>query len=167
MRNKSTRAPFHRLAIIALAVSLSTQAMPVEQKLWRELAVYLQGKLVTITTKDGKSITGRSFNIRPDGIFINDPTPTVVPRDMVLSVHWEMQYKSQTRKLGSMLSTGYRHVGKIIGTPLGPFGLVELPAITAWGAAALPFCLLGDLLGDHTQKSGDFSILPDSPAVSK
>jgi hypothetical protein len=167
MRNKFTVARFHRLAIVALAVSLTMQAMPPEQKLWRELAVYLQGKLVTITTKDGKSITGRSFNIQPNGIFINDPTPTMVPRETVLSVHWELQYKSQTRKLGSMLAAGYRHAGKIIGTPMGPFGLAELPVITGWGAAALPFCLLGDLLGDHPQTSGDFSILPDSPAVSK
>jgi hypothetical protein len=167
MRNKLTLARSCRLAIFAVAVSFKLQAAPTELKLWRELAAFLQGKSVTVTTKDGKSVSGRLFVVRPDGIFFSGPMPTTVPRDAVVSLHWEGPHERETHKLGKMLSQGYRHAGKLLGTPMGPFALAELPVITAWGAAATPFCLLGDLFAGHPQTSGDISILPDSPAVSR
>jgi hypothetical protein len=153
--------------MFALAVSFTSKAAPMEQRLWRELAAFLQGKSVTVTTKDGQSISGRFFAVRPDGITFSGSASTTVPRDTVLSLHWEAPHQSETHKLGKMLSHGYRHAGKLLGTPMGPFALAELPVITAWGAAATPFCLLGDLFAGHPQTSGDISILPDSPAVSR
>jgi hypothetical protein len=165
MRNKFIPARFYRVAMLAVAVALATQAAPTEQMHWKDLTAYLRGKLVTITTKDGKSVSGRFPVVRPDGIYFNDVPQAKVSRDAVLSLHWEAPHESETHKLGKMMSAGYRHAGRILGTPMGPFGLVELPAITAWGAAATPFCLLGDLFAGHPQTSGDVSILPDG--VSK
>jgi hypothetical protein len=168
MRNKFTLARFYHVAIAAIMVAFTTQAAPTDQIHWKDLAAHLKDKLVTITTKDGTKVSGRLAVVRPDGISLNDGYPRNVPRDSVVSLHWEAPYQSQTRKLGKMLATGYRHSGRLLGTPMGPFGLVELPAITAWGAAAAPFCLLGDLFAGHPPTSGDILILPDpSSAVSK
>lgn len=158
----------NKLTLIFAVAALTLQAAPSEQIRWKDLGARLQGKLVTITTKDGKSLHGRFFTVRPEGIYISDPNQEKISRDAVVSLHWEAPFKSQTQKLGNMLSRAYRHSGKLLGTPMGPFGLVELPAITAWGAAAAPFCLLGDLFAGHAPTSGDISILPDSaPEVSK
>ena len=80
------------------------------------------------------------------GIYFTDVPSSMVPRYAVMSLHWEAPYESQIRhKLGKMLASGYRHAGRNLGTPSGPAALVEFPVITAWGAAATPFCLLGDL----------------------
>jgi hypothetical protein len=163
MRNQFILSPFCRAAIFAVAVSFTLQATPSEQIHWKDLAARLQGKLVTITTKDGRSLHGQLFTVRPEGIYISDGNQEKVLRDAVVSLHWEAPFKNQTQKLGKMLARAYRHSGKLLGTPMGPFALAELPAITAWGAAAAPFCLLGDLLSGHPPTSGDISILPDSP----
>jgi hypothetical protein len=161
MRNQFTLAPFYRAAIIAVVVSFTLQAAPAEQIRWKDLAARLQGKLVTITTKDGRSLHGQFLTVRPEGIYMGGVPQEKISREAVVSLHWEAPFKSQTQKLGNMLAHAYRHSGKLLGTPMGPFGLVELPVITAWGAAAAPFCLLGDLLSDHPPTSGDISILPD------
>jgi len=163
MRNKITLARFCRVAMFA-AAAIALQAAPSEQIRWKELAARLQGKLVTITTKDGKSLSGKLFSVRPEGIYFTDGTSPKASRESVVSVHWEAPQVSETRKLGHMLARAYRHSGRLLGTPMGPFGVVELPAITAWGAAAAPFCILGDLFSDQSRTSGDFSILPD-PAL--
>jgi hypothetical protein len=165
MRNKFAPSRFYRVAMLAMAAAIFTRAAPTEQMHWRELATYLRGKVVTITTKDGKSFGGRNVTVWPDFVAINDGVQIKVPRDTVVSFHWEAPYEGQTRKLGRLLSTSYRHAGKLLGTPAGPVAVVELPAITAWGAAAVPFCLLGDLFNQHPRTSGDISILPDG--VSK
>jgi hypothetical protein len=167
MKNKLALAHFRRLAVLASAVILSTQAAPSETLRWKDLTNYLRGKVVTITTKDGRSLKGKDFAVRPDSILITDGAPVSVPRQAVLSLHWESIHEAETHKLGRMLSHGYRHSFGLLGTPAGPFALVELPAITAWGAAAAPFCILGDLLSEHPQSSGDISILPDPVEVSK
>ena len=166
MRNKLPLAHFSRVAMLAIVASFCLEGAPVEQRLWREIGRYLQGKVVTIMTKDGRSLSARRFTIQPDGIFLNDGTPMRVSRDAVLSIHWEAPRQSETHKLGKSLSTGYRHSGKLLGTQLGPVALAELPLITAYGVAAAPFCLLGDLFGGHPAASGDISILPE-PGVTK
>lgn len=163
MRNQLTLATFYRAAIFAVVVSFTIEAAPSEQIHWKDLAARLKGKLVTITTKDGRSLHGQLITVRPEGIYISDGNQEKISRDTVVSLHWEDPFKSQTRKLGSMLAHAYRHSGKLLGTPMGPFALAELPVITAWGAAATPFCLLGDLLSPHPPTSGDISILPDLP----
>jgi hypothetical protein len=158
----------NKLTLIFAVAALTLEAAPSEQLHWKDLAARLQGKLVMIATKNGKSLHGRFFTVRPEGIYIGDGNQEKLSRDAVVSLHWEAPFKSQTQKLGNMLARAYRHSGKLLGTPMGPFGLVELPAITAWGAAAAPFCLLGDLFSGHPPTSGDISILPDStPEVSK
>jgi hypothetical protein len=168
MKNKFTPTAICRAAIFALAALFTLQAAPFETIHWKELAARLNGRLLTITTKDGRSLHSRNFVVVPNGISIVDGTPTLISRDTVLSLHWESPDQSETRKLGKSLSGAYRHSGRLLGTELGPIALAELPLITAWGAAAVPFCLLGDLFAPHRQTSGDISILPDSfPAVSK
>jgi len=162
MRNTLPLTLFHRVAILAIAATFLMHAAPSEQMRWSQLAAKLQGTQVTVTTKDGKSLSGRRVSVRPDGIYFADGALTSVLRDDVLSLHWELPYETQTDKLGQRLSHAYRHSVDLLGTPLGPVALVELPAITAWGAAVAPFCLLGDLFTDHLKTSGDISILPDA-----
>lgn len=164
MRNTLPLTRFHPVAMLAIAVAFTLQAAPSEQMLWKDLAAYVRGKQVTIKTKDGTSLSGRPFMVRPDGIYFDIGTPQKGARDEVQSLHWQSVNETQTDKLGKTLSRAYRHSGQLLGTQLGPIGLLELPAITAWGAAAVPFCLLGDLFTDHPKTSGDISILPD-PAL--
>jgi hypothetical protein len=164
MRNTPPLTPFHRVAILAIAATFLMHAAPSEQMLWSQLALKLQGNQVTVTTKDGKSLSGRRVSVRPDGIYFADGAPAGVLRDQVLSLHWELQYETQTDKLGQRLSHAYRHSVDLLGTPMGHVVLVELPAITAWGAAVAPFCLLGDLFTERPKTSGDISILP-GPAL--
>lgn len=167
MRNKFTPARFSRVAMLAIVATLTMEAAPSQQMRWKDLATYLRGKLVTITTKDGKTVSGRTPVVWPDGISFTDVPSSTVPRDAVVSLHWEAPYERQTHKLGRLLSSGYRHAGRNLGTTMGPVALVEFPVITAWGAATAPFCLLGDLFAGHPQTSGDISILPDGQGVSK
>jgi hypothetical protein len=168
MRNNFPLTRFHRVAMLAVAVTLTSQAAPSpEQVLWRQLAAKLQGKEVTVKTSDGRSLSGRFFAVRADGIYFNGSTPDKVTRDAVVSLHWEAPNNYQTERLGNMLSHAYRHSGSLLGTPMGPFGVIEIPAITAWGIAAAPFCLLGDILTDHSKSSGDISILPEPQPDSK
>lgn len=163
MRNTHPLTRFHRIAMLAIAVGFTLQAAPSEQLLWSQLATRLQGKQVTVKTKDGKSVSGRFFTVGRDGIYFGG-TQNKIPRDGVQSLHWEAPDAHQTEKLGNMLGHAYRHSGSLLGTPMAPFGVIEIPVITAWGAAAAPFCLLADLFSDHPTTSGDISILPD-PAV--
>jgi len=164
MRNTLPLTRSHRVAISAIAVAFTLQAAPSEQLLWKDLAAKLQGKQVTVKMKDGKSISGRFFTVGRDGIFFSGGAPDKIPRDAVQSLHWETPDAHQTEKLANMLGHAYRHSGSLLGTPMAPFGVIEIPVITAWGAAAAPFCLLADLFSDHPTTSGDISILPD-PAV--
>jgi hypothetical protein len=167
MRTKLSLTPFHRFAMLAIAATFTIYAAPSEQMLWRQLAAKLQGKQVTVTTKEGKLLSGRFFTVRPDGIYFGGDAPNKVSRDAVLTLHWETPDKNQTEKLGRMLGHAYRHSGSLLGTPMGPFGVIEIPVITAWGVAAAPFCLLGDLFSEHPKTSGDISISPDPQPDSK
>jgi hypothetical protein len=168
MKNKFTSTRICRAAVFALAAAFTLQAASFETLHWKELATRLKGRLITITTKDGRSLQSRNFVVVPEGISIIDGTPSIVSRDAVLSLHWESPDQSETRKLGKSLTDAYRHSGRLLGTELGPIALAELPLITAWGAAVAPFCLLGDLFAQRGEPRGDISILPDSiPAVLK
>jgi hypothetical protein len=88
MRNQFTLAPFYRAAIFAVAVSFTIEAAPSEQIHWKDLAARLEGKLVTITAKDGRSLHGQFFTVRPEGICISDGHQEKVLRDAVVSLHW-------------------------------------------------------------------------------
>jgi hypothetical protein len=167
MTNKLPFTPFHRVAMLAIAATFTMQAAPSEQMLWAQLAAKLQGKQVTVTTKDGKLFSGRFLTVRRDGIYFGEGAPNKVSRDAVLTLHWETPDNHQTEKLGKMLGHAYRHSGSLLGTPMAPFGVVEIPVITAWGVAAAPFCLLADLFSEHPKASGDISISPDPQPDSK
>src|ERR1700733_6626406 len=123
MKNKLTSLPIYRAAILALAVAFTLQAASFETIHWRDLATRLKGRIVTITTKDGRSLHSRNFVVVPEGISIIDGTPSIVSRDAVLSLHWESPDQSETRKLGKSLAGAYRHSGRLLGTELGPIAL--------------------------------------------
>src|SRR5271168_3001216 len=131
MRNTLPLTPFHRLAMLAIAAAFTLQAAPSEQMLWSQLAAYVQGKQVTVKTKDGKSVSGRFFTVGRDGIYFGGGAPNKIPRDAVQSLHWETPHANQTEKLADMLGHAYRHSGGLLGTPMAPFGVVEIPVITA------------------------------------
>jgi hypothetical protein len=61
-----------------------------------------------------------------------------------------------------ILHDGYAHGFRHLFSPEAPVGLIEVPAITAYAAVTLPFCVLGDILGVNRREriAEEIRILP-------
>ena len=149
---KNTRRFSHlcRLAVYAAAAfSLSSSANAEVPKKWSELRVYLQGKYVTILTKDGKSQHGRFLGTSPEAVILDDGDgfdrrDVQVPRTSFTMIRVDLE-PANLEKFGWTLHRGYTHAFHRLFSEGAPLGIIEVPAITAYAVVTAPFCALGDL----------------------
>jgi hypothetical protein len=138
-----------RLAPLVAALTFSLQLradepIPAE---WNQLCRVANGRELLLTTSTGETVNGYCVSVNVDQLTVTTDQKRMVriARTALtkLAVHRSKghQLASLGRGMNDSLSNSFRSVF----SPMAPVGLVALPATLAWGAAAAPFCLLGDL----------------------
>jgi hypothetical protein len=144
-------------AVTALLVSSAAYAGP--PKKWSEMGEYLKGKYLAITTKDGKTLRGRFVSAGPDGIVLDDGKPVQIARASLVSMGIQ---KSNLEKYGHNVKSGYADGFRNLLSANGPWGLIEVPAVTVYTVIAAPLSLLGDLFQNRPRDVEMLMIPPDT-----
>jgi hypothetical protein len=163
MTNSLTLNRIQRAAAIAVAFAMSLAAAPKVPKTWTQLANYLKGKYVTITMNNGTTEQGQFAYSKSDAIVLVGGKE--VPRNMVAGLRTEADpnQKSNLRRLGDTLHRGYTNsFNNLASDNAPPWGLIGVPAVTAYAVVAAPFCALGDLFAPDKPSPQEIEIVADS-----
>jgi hypothetical protein len=158
---KNLRQLFYsrRAMLFAAAVVLvSSNAYADGPKKWSELGEYLKGKYIAVTTKDGKTVRGSFVSTGPDGIVVDNGKPVEISRASFVSLGIQ---KSNLEKFGHNVKSGYADGFRNLLSENGPWGLIEVPAVTVYTVIGAPLSLLGDLFNNRTGAVQTVTILPD------
>jgi hypothetical protein len=139
-------------AVIFFALSAPAQSptpkptTPVE---WRNLCSNTARELLVVTTESGDTVQGYCVSVQYDEVAIRtvDGKVVRVARGTLKTVLALAVAENRMKALGKGMKQGLRYGVKTTFSPLAPIGLVVIPGTLAWGAAATPFCILGDLFG--------------------
>ena len=139
-------------AAILFALSAPAQSStpkpdtPVE---WRNLCANTMRELLVVTTESGDTVQGYCVSVQYDEVAIRTVDGKVVriARGTFKTVLALAVAENRMKVLGRGMKQGLRYGVKTTFSPLAPVGLVVIPGTLAWGAAAAPFCILGDLFG--------------------
>lgn len=104
---------------------------------------------VQIKTANGETVEGVCFSVDLNEIQLNTKNGIVkIARAQLAHVSMiEVPKGHQLRILGKHVGRGISNSAKMIPTEGGIAGVIGVPATLAYGAVAVPFCLLGDLIG--------------------
>jgi hypothetical protein len=168
MKNISAfRFPFLALsAALAWTVPLHA-ADPIETR-WNDVCKVSAKNQLSLTTADGETVEGVCIHINADEIAVTtfDHRTIHIARAALSSLRLRRTQGHQLKSLGKGLRGGLGTELRWLLSPLAPLGLVAAPATLAWGAAATPFCMLGDLVNKVTS-ARNIKLLADSaPAAS-
>jgi hypothetical protein len=152
-----------RFPILALACTLSLHAADALETPWSNVCKLASGKQLVLTTADGVTVEGYCIRINADemGVKTLDSRSITIARSALSSLRLRPIKAHQLRFLGGGMRSGLRHELDWLLSPMAPLGLVSIPATLAWGAAAAPFCLLGELVNKLTPEQ-DIKVLADS-----
>jgi hypothetical protein len=161
MKHPCRIASAFRGLAFALAVLVASQTSFADApKKWSDLAEYLKGKYLAVTTRDGKTIRGRFVETREDAIVLDNGAQIEIPR---ASFAWIGVERTNLSKLGKNLKDGYSRGFHDLFSPMGPWGIVEVPAITVYAVIAAPLSALGDLFHNR-RNSSDRIFIQREPA---
>jgi hypothetical protein len=126
------------------AVSLHAQTQDVP---WNQLCRYADGRPIEVTTAAGDTFTGFCASVTDKELSIRRPGQAMakIARTGLAKLQVEKSRGSQTKLLGRQFRGAMRHALRTLGSPRGVAGLIEVPVVAAWGATALPFCLIADI----------------------
>jgi hypothetical protein len=143
MKNTRHFSNSRRTMLFALAAALvSSNAYAAGPKKWSELGEYLKGKYIAVTTKEGKTVRGNFVSSGPDAIVVDDGKAVEIPRASFVSMGIQ---KSNLEKFGHNVNSGYTDGFHNLFSENGPWGLLEVPAVTVYTVIGAPLSLLGDL----------------------
>ena len=114
---------------------------------WNGICAAAQGREIAITTSEGVAVTGYCAAIDVKEITVRTPDNRMVKVSRAMLAHLSFrQYKGhQLRSLRHGVHKGLKDGSDNLLSVAAIWGLIEIPATLAWGAATLPFCALGDL----------------------
>jgi hypothetical protein len=163
MKNISAfRFPFLALsAVLSWTVPLHA-ADPIETH-WDDVCKVSAQSQLSLTTADGETVEGVCIHINADEIAVTtfDHRTIHIARAALSSLQLRRTEGHQLKSLGKGLHRSLRTELRWLLSPQAPMGLVSIPATLAWGVAAAPFCVLGDLVNKATP-ARDIKLLADS-----
>lgn len=116
---------------------------------WNQVCRVAHNRELSITTQNGETVQGYCTRINVDEIAVttNDHRVVNIARSALTHIRVRRadtkghQLATLGRGMRGSLKTGFEWLF----TPAAPAAIVLLPGTLAWGAAAAPFCLIGDL----------------------
>ena len=137
---------FRLLAIGFWAALASLHAAELEAH-WNELCRVAAGRQLSVTTSDGKTVSGTCANTNADELSLaNQHIVTKVARSTLARIQmYDPGTGHHLADLGKGMSKSFKTGFGWLFSPAAPLGLVAIPATVAWGAVAAPFCILGDM----------------------
>jgi hypothetical protein len=158
MKNSRQFSNLRRAMLFAVAAVLVSSNAYAAGKKWSELGEYLKGKYISVTTKDGKTVRGRFVSTGADAIVVDDGKPVEVTRASLVVLGIE---RSNLEKFGHNVKSGYADGFRNLFSSNGPWGLIEVPAVTVYAVIGAPLSALGDLFHNRTREVERVIILPD------
>lgn len=129
------------------ATSLPLTASEQLQVDWTRVCQVSTGHELLATTATGEQVSGYCVAVNVDEISIStgDQKIVKVGRSALAKLEMSVAKGHQVRSLGRGMHRTLKDGHELLLSPMAPVGIALIPATVAWGAAALPFCLLGDL----------------------
>jgi hypothetical protein len=149
------------LTFLAVPVSpLPLYAAPPITVGWNQVCRITAGHELVVTTTTGDTVEGFCVGVDVSEITVNtwDHRVVKIARNTLSRIDMHRSKGHQLRALRDGVRGGLRWGLGALLSPAGPAAAVAIPATLAWGAAAAPFCLLGDLKAKAT---GMQEIKPD------
>jgi hypothetical protein len=150
MRNITAfRISFLTLAA-ALAWTLPAHAADAIETHWSDVCqLATLGDHLILATVNGETVESKyCVRVNADEIAVttSDNRTIRIARAALSSLRLSSAQGHQLKALGHDLHGGLRTELRWLLSPMAPLGLVSIPSTLAWGAAAAPFCVLGDLV---------------------
>jgi hypothetical protein len=135
----------------ALAWTFPLHAAPINtdviQARWGDLCHVAGGQQLSLTTSDGKTVTGTCASTSDGEIALTTNQRVVkIARSTLARIQmYQPGSGHHLADLGKGMSKSFKTGFGWLFSPAAPLGLVTIPATVAWGAVAAPFCILGDM----------------------
>jgi P pilus assembly chaperone PapD len=152
MMKLTLSATYGFLAISVLTASISPlQAADQKQISWTDVCRTAPGKELAITTANGDTVTGYCVAVSVDDVSIHTQDRGVVKVARTALSRIRLQRANRGHQLRTLRHDMHKTLTDELDwlfSPRAVGGIVSIPPTLAWGAVAVPFCLLGDLR-DH------------------
>jgi hypothetical protein len=134
------------LALALFFTGISHAQTPSRDVNWSEICQYADGRPMEVTTATGDKVTGYCASVTDTELGIRSPKGIVkIARTGLAKLQVDRSRESPTQELHRKFHKAMRHSVRNVFSPRAIAGLVEVPIVTAWGATALPFCLMGEI----------------------
>jgi len=147
--------------LIAMGMSAAEAAGPVTVD-WNNVCRTAGGRELSLTTQAGEIVHGycRSINVDEIALTTADQRVVKIARSALAHVRMRRAFTKghQLASLGRGMREGLLTGFKCLLTPAAPVAIVLVPGTLAWGVAAAPFCLLGDV-SNKLAGSGEIKVL--------
>ena len=134
------------LALLGSFVRLNA-ADPLETH-WNQVCRVANGRELLLTTTAGDTLEGYclTMNVNEIAVTTRDKKIVKIARSALSRIEMHRANGHQFSSLMNGVRQGLRYGTESLLSPSAPLGVLVLPSVVAWGAAATPFCLLGDLV---------------------
>jgi hypothetical protein len=108
---------------------------------------YANHRPLVVSTFTGEVVEGYCVSTNVDGLSVigEDHRVVKIARAALSRMQMRLSSRHRLQSLGSGMRSTLRQGFNWMLSPLAPVGIVLIPATVAWGAAAAPFCVIGDL----------------------
>ncbi len=116
---------------------------------WNDLCQVAAGRQVNVTTSDGKNLTGSCLATSSDQLSLvsTDGVVKIARATLTRIQVWQPGNRHHLKDLGNNMDSSFQLGFVFLRSPAAPIGLAIIPATVAWGAVAVPFCALADIVG--------------------
>jgi hypothetical protein len=114
---------------------------------WNQVCRVAAGHELLVTTTAGDTLEGFCVGVSVTEISVRTTDRGVVKiaRNTLSRLDMHRSNGHQLKSLGRGMRGSLRWGFDALLSPVGPVAAVAIPGTLAWGAAAAPFCVLGDL----------------------
>jgi hypothetical protein len=141
---KTSTVLSNALCLMAFSLPLFA-AKPIETR-WEDVCLVAGRNELRFTIREGSNIDGRCVRVMSSEIVVDTGNHHEVKLER--GAFSRIQMRPRGHKLKSLLrdvNGALKSEFRAMLSEAGPFALAGVPATLAWGAAATPFCALGDL----------------------
>ena len=130
------------------------------QARWNDLCRVTAHRQLSVTTSDGKTVSGSCTSTDADALSLSSNQRVVrIARSTLTRIQlYQSPSGHHLADLGKGMSKSFKTGFGWLFSPAAPLGLVVIPATVAWGAVAAPFCILGDM-GDDGSPAQDVKVI--------
>jgi len=152
------------LAFAALPLlSIPLHANETRSVPWEGLCDVSTDHSLHLTTTAGADLEGYCVSIDATDVSVRSNGKIIrIARDSVNRIFMTPR-RHQLRSLARGVHQGLSYGVRATFSPVAPVGLVAIPATVAWGAVALPFCAIGDLVKPREHPTELVILKPKKP----